>query len=44
MTVTLSTAEPQPGVSPLAVGGPEVISAKVAETINTNVPFPTGRT
>lgn len=43
VTVTLSTAEAQPGLSPLAVGGPEVVSAKVAGTINTNVAFPTYR-
>lgn len=32
VTVTLSTAEAQLGVSPLALGGPEVMGAKVAET------------
>lgn len=39
VTVTLGTAEAQPGASLLAVGEPGVISATVAETINTNVPF-----
>lgn len=40
MTITLATAEAQPGVSLPAVEGPEVVSAEVGETVNTNTSFP----
>lgn len=40
MTITLGMAEAQPGVSLLAVEGPEVVGIMVAETVDMNMSFP----